>query len=70
MSNLKIWVILKMLRRGVQPDKELLDRMILYIEPHTITYTLCIHLYTQYIHIHSSIYHYIHTTTTTSNHID
>ena len=34
MSFVKIWVLLKMLKRGVQPDKDILDLCITFIEPH------------------------------------
>ena len=34
MSFVKIWVLLKMLKRGVQPNENILDKMIQFIEPY------------------------------------
>jgi hypothetical protein len=34
MSFLKIWVLLKQLKRGVIPDKEILNECIKFIEPY------------------------------------
>lgn len=33
MNFLKLWVLLKQLKRGVNPDKELLNKAIAFVEP-------------------------------------